>query len=87
MRCDARLFSSLLFARLIKVSIQSILGYYVSFEYALPSGTVYSLIVSFGFIPIIDNIVLFILFTILFKFLTQIVDTFSGLEALGHPLV
>ena len=46
--------------------------------YVLSSGTACSLIVSFGFIPIINDIVEFILFTTLSKFLTQIVDTFSG---------
>ena len=38
------------------------------------SGTVSSLIVSLGFIPVIDDTVLFILFTAFFNFL----DTFSG---------
>ena len=46
--------------------------------YVLSSGTVSSLIASLGFIPIIYDTVLVILFTVLFKFLTQIVDTFSG---------
>ena len=45
------------------------------------SGTLHSLIASLGFISIINDFVLLVLFTILFKFLTQIVD------ALGHPLV
>ena len=49
----------------------------VSSGYVLSSGTVSSLIESLGFISIIDDFVLFILFTILLKFLTQIVETFS----------
>ena len=44
----------------------------------LSSRTVSSLIVSLGFISIINDFVLFILFTIFFKLFTQIVDTFSG---------
>ena len=39
--------------------------------------TKYSLISYFSFMPIIDNFVLFILFTILFGFIVQIADTFS----------
>ena len=52
-------------------------GSMVSFGYALFSGMVSSLIASLGFIRIIGNIVFFILLTVLFKFLTQLVDTFS----------
>ena len=50
----------------------------VSSEYVLSSRTVSSLIASFGLIPIINDIVLFVLFTILLEFLTQFVETFSG---------
>ena len=64
----------MLYARLIKVSIYNpYLGGTFSSGYVLSSGTVSSLIASLGFISIIDDTVLFILFTILYKFLTQIV--------------
>ena len=42
----------------------------------LSSGTASSLIASLGIIPVIDDSVLFILFTVFFKFLTEIVDIF-----------
>ena len=44
--------------------------------YVLFSLAVSNLITSFGFIPVIDHSVLFVLFTMLFRFLTQTVDTF-----------
>ena len=37
-----------------------------------------SLIASFGVMPIIDDYVLFVLFTMLLRLLTQITDNFSG---------
>ena len=40
--------------------------------------TISSLLASFCFIPIINDFMLFILFTMLFRFLTHIADTFSG---------
>ena len=64
--CCPSFLISMLFTSLIKVSI-----FFVKWK-------VSSLIASLGFIPIIDDTVLFILFTVLFKFLTQIVETFSG---------
>ena len=50
----------------------------ISSGYFLSSGTVSSLIAFLGFIPVIDDTVLFILFTILYKYLTETLDTFSG---------
>ena len=54
------------------------LGSTVSSGYVLFGGTVSSLIASLGLIPVINDFVLIILLTILFKFLTQVVGTFSG---------
>ena len=52
--------------------------FYFEYFLGLSSLTISSIVSFFGFITIIDNFMLLILFTTLFRFLTQIVDKFQG---------
>ena len=47
-------------------------------DICLSSSRIFSLVASFGFISYINDFVLFTLFTMLFRFLIQFSDTFSG---------
>ena len=72
---------SMLFTRLIEIPVQTISsGDTSSSEHASDLSCLgkSSLLESFGFMSVIDYFVLFIFPTILFRFLTQIANTFSG---------